>query len=47
MQLHAEVYRGKLVYRAKGSSWRIPYTIIKAGLQKRAAVVEQGVQDWL
>ena len=47
VKLHPEVYRGKLVYRAKGSQKRIPYTRIKAGLLKRAAVVEQEVPDWL
>ena len=31
IRLHPEVYRGKLVYRAKGSSHRISYDQLKRG----------------
>jgi hypothetical protein len=47
LQLFPEVYRGKLVYRAKGSSKRIPYAHIKAGLLKRFSSIEQEVPNWL
>jgi hypothetical protein len=42
-----EVYRGKLVYRAKGSTKRITYEAIKQGLVKKRKVVEQEVPNWL
>jgi hypothetical protein len=47
MQLYPEVYRGELVYRAKGSSRRITYIEIKKGLLKRKTTIEQEVPDWL
>ncbi|HUP12971.1 MAG TPA: hypothetical protein VM187_12180, partial [Niastella sp.] len=47
LQLFPEVYRGKLMYRAKGSHNRIPYNKIKDGLLRRAAYLETDVPDWL
>jgi hypothetical protein len=47
VQLFPEACRGRLVYRAKGSAKRIPYTRINAGLLKRKSVLEQDVPDWL
>ena len=45
--LHPEVYKGKLVFRAKGSSRRISYDQIKRGLVKRSFVVKEEVPNWL
>ena len=45
--LNVEVYRGKLVYRAKGSSRRISYDQLKDGLVKKSFWVEEEVPDWL
>ncbi|RYZ47919.1 MAG: hypothetical protein EOP49_19980 [Sphingobacteriales bacterium] len=47
LPLNAEVYRGKLVYRAKGSSKRISYDQVKRGLVKQGFVLEETVPDWL
>jgi hypothetical protein len=47
MLLYIEVYRGKLVYRAKGSSRRISYEQVKKGLVKKSFSVEEEVPDWL
>jgi hypothetical protein len=46
-QLCPEVHKGKLVYRAKGSSRRISYDQIKQGLAKRSFVVKEEVPNWL
>jgi hypothetical protein len=45
--LRPEVYKGNLVYRAKGSSRRISYDQIKKGLVKRSFVVKEDVPNWL
>lgn len=45
--LQLEVYRGKLVYRAKGSSKRISYDQIKKGLVKRDFYVLEQVPSWV
>lgn len=45
--IEAEVYRGKLVYRAKGSSRRISYDQVKLGLIKKDFIVTEVVPDWL
>jgi hypothetical protein len=47
LQLNTEVYRGKLVYRAKGSSKRISYDQLKKGLIKQSFFREEDVPDWL
>jgi len=47
LQLTSEVCRGKLIYRAKGSSRRFSYNQIKQGLVRQRYVVEQDVPDWL
>lgn len=44
--LNLEVYRGKLVYRASGSSRRISYDQLKKGLVKKSFVMEEEVPDW-
>lgn len=46
-QLNVEVYRGKLVYRAKGSSKRISYDQVKRGLVKRQFCVWEEIPNWL
>ena len=46
-QLRPEVYKGKLVYRAKGSTRRISFDQIKRGLVKRSFVVMEEVPNWL
>ena len=46
-KLQPEVFRGKLVYRAKGSSQRVSYLQLKKGLVKRRLVIEVQVPDWL
>lgn len=45
--LKAEVYRGKLVYRAKGSNRRISYNTLKQGLVKKTIWISEQVPDWL
>jgi hypothetical protein len=45
--LNPEVYRGKLVYRAKGSSKRISYDQIKKGLLKQTYWITEQVPNWL
>lgn len=45
-RLHPEVYKGKLVYRAKGSHRRVSYDQIKKGLVKRAIRVVEEVPEW-
>lgn len=47
IRLNPEVYRGKLVYRARGSSRRISYDQLKKGLVKKSFSVEEEVPDWL
>jgi hypothetical protein len=44
--LFPEVYRGKLVYRAKGSNRRISYDQIKKGLVKRTFWIRVEVPEW-
>ena len=44
--LRPEVYKGMLVYRAKGSSRRISYAQIKRGLVKRSLVVKEEIPNW-
>lgn len=44
---YIEVYRGKLVYRKKGSSKRVSYDQLKKGLRKRCFQVDEEVPDWL
>ena len=46
-KLTPEVYRGILVYRAKGSSIRYFYTQIKKGLRKTNTVIVENVPSWL
>ena len=46
-KLQAEVYRGKLVYRARGSNKRVSYEQIKKGLVKRDFFVLDEVPNWL
>jgi hypothetical protein len=36
LQLHPEVHKGRLTYRARGSSRRYSYTTIKEGLVKKS-----------
>jgi hypothetical protein len=43
IQLKPEYYRGPLVYRLPGSSKRITYKKIKAGLLHKQTIVEQEI----
>ena len=45
--LVAEIYKGNLVYRAKGSTKRISYNLLKKGLKKTTKVIEWEVPSWL
>ena len=45
--LSVEVYRGKLVYRVKGSSRRISYQRLKSGLRKTSRLLEREVPNRL
>ena len=45
--LQPEVYRGKLVYRAKGSNKRISYSMLKKGLVRKTFWINEQVPDWL
>ncbi len=45
--LKPEVYRGKLVYRAKGSARRISYEQLKNGLIKKNFLVNESWPDWM
>jgi len=47
VQLTLEVYRGKLVYRARGSCRRISYEQLKKGLVKRSFALEEEIPNWL
>ena len=47
IDLQAEVYRGKLVYRQKGSSKRISYDQVKQGLVQKDFTVSVEVPNWL
>ncbi|HWJ28730.1 MAG TPA: hypothetical protein VNS32_19455 [Flavisolibacter sp.] len=44
--LQPEVYRGKLVYRAKGSSKKISYNQLKKGLMKQVYWIKMEVPNW-
>jgi hypothetical protein len=45
--LKIEVDKGRLVYRAKGSSKRIACKKVKAGLVKTSVWIVQQAPDWL
>lgn len=45
--LYVEAYKGRLVYRKKGSSKRLSYNQIKTGLTPTTKVVVIEVPDWL
>lgn len=47
MPLLAEVYKGNLVYRMKGSAKRVSYRQVKRGLRKKNMTIEQVVPGWL
>jgi hypothetical protein len=40
--MHAEVYRGRLVYWAKGSNRRISYAMLKKGLVRKTFWIIEG-----
>lgn len=42
-----EVYKGNLTYRTKGSTKKIPYAQINAGMLKKRIIVKEQVSDWL
>jgi hypothetical protein len=46
-RLNVEVYKGRLVYRAKGSGKRISYKTLKKGLKKKSFSIFEEVPDWL
>ena len=45
--LNIEVDRGRLVYRARGSTKRISCKRVKKGLVRTSAWIAQQVPDWL
>ena len=45
--LLTEVYRGKLVYRLKGSSKRFSYDQVKKALKKTTMTLHFNLPDWL
>lgn len=45
--LQAEVDKGRLVYRARGSARRITYQQVKKGLKATTRTIVQEVPDWL
>lgn len=47
VQLHPEVRRGRLVYRAHGSSRRVSYEQIKKGLIRKETVLLDERPNWL
>lgn len=46
-QLNLETYKGRVIYRLKGSSKRISYNRLKKGLVKTNRVIKIDVPDWL
>lgn len=47
VQLNPEIHRGRLVYRAKGSSFRVSYHQVKTGLTRKNISIEISKPDWL
>jgi hypothetical protein len=47
IKLCAEVDKGRLVYRAKGSDKRISYPQIKSGLVKTTIKIIEDVPSWI
>lgn len=47
VQLFAEVDKGRLVYRAKGSAKRTGYLQIKKGLAKTTLSIAEDVPSWI
>jgi hypothetical protein len=45
--LQIETYKGRLIYREKGSSKQISYKRMKNGLRKSSQVIYLDVPDWL
>ena len=45
--LYVEVYKGTLVFRAKGSNKRVSYLQIKKGLAKTSQCIFESSPDWL
>lgn len=46
-QMNLEAYKGRIIYRLKGSPKRISYNRLKKGLVKTNRTVEIEVPDWL
>jgi hypothetical protein len=46
-QLNLETYKGRIIYRLKGSSKRISYSRLKKGLVKTSRIIKIEVPDWL
>lgn len=46
-KLLVEVERGRLIYRARGSSKRISYIQVRKGLIKTDRFIEQDIPSWL
>ena len=45
--LKPEVYKGRLIFRAKGSSRRFSYLSIKKGLLKTSKNIVEDVPEWM
>jgi hypothetical protein len=46
-QLNLETYKGRIIYRLKGSSKRISYNRMKKGLVKKSLIIKIEVPDWI
>ena len=45
IQMHPEVYKGRIIYRAKGSTKRISYDRLMKGLKKISKTIELKAPD--
>jgi hypothetical protein len=46
-QMNLETYKGRIIYRLKGSARRISYNRLKKGLTKTNKIIELEVPNWL
>lgn len=46
-QMNLETYKGRIIYRLKGSAKRISYTRLKRGLVKTNKTIELEMPNWL
>jgi hypothetical protein len=46
-QLNLETYKGRIIYRLKGSSKRVSYNRLKKGLTRTNKIITRDVPSWL